>query len=117
MTSPPESAPQAGAATSADPRALLRSRAYRGLLVFAALLGVLVSVARWGSSSDPVAPAMGLRDLPDTLGFATSRAGAPCSRSPASIGPRPRGCPARRPRTIRRPEERTPTTPSSCRAY
>jgi len=35
------------AAVPADPGALIRSRSYRVLLVFAALIGVLVSFASW----------------------------------------------------------------------
>jgi len=35
------------AASPADPGALIRSKSYRVLLVFAALIGVLVSFASW----------------------------------------------------------------------
>jgi len=72
VASQPESTPQAGAAATADPRALLRSRGYRRLLVIAALLGVLVSIACWGflelihSLQQWV-----YMDLPSTLGFDT----------------------------------------------
>jgi H+/Cl- antiporter ClcA len=53
-----------------DPGALLRSRAYRGLLVVAALLGVVVSVASWGflELTHWLQGAVYV-DLPDALGF------------------------------------------------
>jgi H+/Cl- antiporter ClcA len=38
----------AGAAPAVDPGVLLRSRSYRALLVFAAVIGVMVSIAGWG---------------------------------------------------------------------
>jgi H+/Cl- antiporter ClcA len=38
----------AGAAPEADPGVLLRSRSYRALLVFAAVIGIVVSAVSWG---------------------------------------------------------------------
>ena len=76
MTSQPEGTPQpegtsqAGAAATADPRALLRSKGYRRLLVFAALLGVLVSIACWGFLElIHWLQQWVYVDLPNTLGF------------------------------------------------
>lgn len=63
--------PQTGAGPTTDPGALIRSRAYRRLLVFAGLLGVLVSVACWAFLEliHWLEEAVYV-DLPDTLGFA-----------------------------------------------
>ena len=38
----------AGAAPAVDPGVMLRSRSYRALLVFAAVIGIVVSIAGWG---------------------------------------------------------------------
>lgn len=63
--------PQAGNGPTPDPGALIRSRAYRRLLVFAGLLGVLVSLACWGFLEliHWLQEAVYV-DLPDALGFA-----------------------------------------------
>jgi H+/Cl- antiporter ClcA len=62
----------AGAAPVADPGALLRSRSYRALLVFAAVLGVVVSAACWGFLELlHLTQRWVYQDLPSGLGFST----------------------------------------------
>jgi H+/Cl- antiporter ClcA len=56
-----------------DPAALIRSRGYRGLLVMAALIGVLVSVASWAFlESVYLIQEWVYKDLPQGLGFAVA---------------------------------------------
>jgi H+/Cl- antiporter ClcA len=63
------------AAPPADPASLLRSRQYRVLLVLAALIGVLVSLASWGFLEGVHQVQVGIyRDLPGDLGFASEPA-------------------------------------------
>jgi H+/Cl- antiporter ClcA len=62
----------AGAAPVADPGALLRSRSYRALLVFAAVIGVVVSIAGWGFLELlHLIQQWVYDDLPGGLGFST----------------------------------------------
>ena len=59
-------------APSADPASLIRSRQYRVLLVLAAAIGVLVSLAAWGYLELVHAIQIGVYfDLPDDLGYDT----------------------------------------------
>jgi H+/Cl- antiporter ClcA len=61
------------AAPVVDPGALIRSRSYRALLVFAALLGVLVSIACWGFLElIHLIQQWVYQDLPSGLGFGTA---------------------------------------------
>jgi hypothetical protein len=63
----------AGAALGADPGALLQSRSYRGLLVFAAVIGVVVSIASWGFLELlHLIQEWVYEDLPSGLGFSTA---------------------------------------------
>ena len=56
-----------------DPGALIRSRAFRRLLVLSALIGVLVSLASWGFLELIHAIQQGVyEDLPSALGFDTA---------------------------------------------
>ena len=56
-----------------DPGALIRSKAFRRLLVFSALLGVVVSLASWGFLELIHALQQGVyEDLPSALGFDTA---------------------------------------------
>src|SRR5215471_11507330 len=60
------------AAPPADPGSLIRSRQYRVLLVFAAVIGVLVSLASWGFLELVFYIQHGIyKDLPRDLGFNT----------------------------------------------
>lgn len=62
----------AGATPVADPGALLRSRSYRALLVFAAVTGVVVSIAGWSFLELlHVIQEWVYEDLPSELGFST----------------------------------------------
>ena len=59
-------------ALSTDPGELIRSRRYRALLVFAALIGVVVSLASWAFLElVHVLQHWVFEDLPDELGFDT----------------------------------------------
>ena len=59
-----------GAAAALEPAALMRSRQYRGLLVVAAVIGVVVSVACWGYLELVHYLQQGVYvDLPDHLGL------------------------------------------------
>ena len=59
-------------APPSDPSAILRSRSFAALLVFAALIGVVVSLASWGYLELIHQCQIGLfNDLPDRLGFDT----------------------------------------------
>ena len=61
------------AAPQPDPGALIRSKAFRRLLVFSALLGVVVSLASWGFLELIHALQQGVyEDLPSALGFDTA---------------------------------------------
>jgi H+/Cl- antiporter ClcA len=56
-----------------DPNALIRSRPYRVLLVFAALIGLVVSTASWGFLELVHVIEVGVYDdLPDALGYETA---------------------------------------------
>ncbi|HEX4678350.1 MAG TPA: chloride channel protein [Gaiellaceae bacterium] len=56
-----------------DPGALIRSRSYRALLAFAAVVGVLVSLASWGFLELVHAVQVGVyTDLPGDLGYDTA---------------------------------------------
>jgi H+/Cl- antiporter ClcA len=60
------------AAPATDPASLLRSRQYRVLLVFAAVIGVLVSLASWAFLEGVHQIQVGIyRDLPGDVGYAT----------------------------------------------
>ncbi|HEY2435638.1 MAG TPA: chloride channel protein [Solirubrobacteraceae bacterium] len=60
------------AAAAPDPRSQIRTRQYRVLLVFAALVGVLVSVVSWGFLELVYYIQHGIyKDLPGDLGFST----------------------------------------------
>jgi H+/Cl- antiporter ClcA len=62
-------------AAAADPSSLLRSRQYRVLLVFAAVIGVIVSLASWGFLEAVHQIQVGVyRDLPGDVGYATEPA-------------------------------------------
>ncbi len=62
----------AAAAPPADPGSLIRSRQYRVLLVFAGLVGVLVSLASWGFLELVYYIQHGVyKDLPGDLGYNT----------------------------------------------
>ena len=62
----------AGATPVADPGALLRSRSYRALLVFAAVIGVVVSIAGWAFLELlHLVQEWVYEDLPSGLGFST----------------------------------------------
>jgi hypothetical protein len=55
-----------------DPGSQLRSRQYRVLLVFAAVIGVLVSLASWGFLELVYYIQHGVyKDLPSDLGYST----------------------------------------------
>jgi H+/Cl- antiporter ClcA len=59
-------------ALPADPSSLIRSRSYRVLLVFAAVVGVLVSLASWGFLELVYYIQHGVyKDLPSDLGYST----------------------------------------------
>ena len=59
-------------AASSDPGTLIRSRQYRVILVFAAVIGVVVSLAAWGFLEVVHAIQVGVyQDLPGDLGFDT----------------------------------------------
>jgi chloride channel protein, CIC family len=61
-----------GGAVAPDPEQLIRTRAYRRLLVFSALVGVVVSLACWAFLEVTHALQVGLYEhLPEALGFAT----------------------------------------------
>ena len=61
------------AAPQPDPGALIRTKAFRRLLVFSALLGVVVSLASWGFLELIHALQQGVyEDLPSALGFDTA---------------------------------------------
>jgi chloride channel protein, CIC family len=63
----------AAAVPVVDPGALIRSRSYRALLVFAALLGVVVSIACWGFLElIHLVQQWVYEDLPSGLGFGTA---------------------------------------------
>ncbi len=67
----PEAGP-GGAAPPPDPATLLRSRRYRVLLVFAAVVGVIVSIASWAFLELVHYLQVGVfEDVPDWLGFDT----------------------------------------------
>ena len=72
MTSdPPTTAPDPAAAVP-DPAAILRSRNFVGLLVFAAVIGVIVSFAGWVFLEGVHQIQLGVfSDLPDALGYST----------------------------------------------
>src|ERR1700747_8654 len=58
------------AGSPADPRSLIRSRQYSVLLVFAAVIGVLVSLASWGFLELVYYIQHGVyKDLPRELGY------------------------------------------------
>jgi chloride channel protein, CIC family len=60
------------AAPPVDPGSLIRSRQYRVLLVFAAVIGVVVSLASWGFLELVYYMQHGIyKDLPSDLGFST----------------------------------------------
>ena len=60
------------AAPPVDPGSLIRSRQYRVLLVFAAMIGVLVSLASWGFLELVYYIQHGVyKDLPSDLGYST----------------------------------------------
>ena len=62
----------APAAPPTDPRELIRTRQYRVLLVFAAIVGVLVSLASWGFLELVYYLQHGVyKDLPRELGYST----------------------------------------------
>ena len=61
-----------GAAPPLDPGSLIRSRQYRVLLVFAAVIGVLVSLASWGFLELVYYIQHGVyKDLPSDLGYSS----------------------------------------------
>lgn len=62
-----------GAEAALDPGALIQSREYRRLLVFAGLLGIVVSAACWAFlESIHAIQQLAFDDLPDALGFASA---------------------------------------------
>ena len=68
---PPAAAPDPAAAVP-DPAAILRSRNFVGLLVFAAVIGVIVSFAGWLFLEGVHQIQLGVfSDLPDALGYST----------------------------------------------
>jgi hypothetical protein len=71
MTDPtPPSDVPAPAPAPLDPEAMLRSRGFVVLLVFAAVIGVFVSLASWGFLELVHQVQLGLySDLPDALGY------------------------------------------------
>jgi len=73
MTDPTPSSDGPGAAPAPlDPEAMLRSRGFVVLLVFAAVVGLVVSLASWGFLELVHQVQLGLySDLPDALGYST----------------------------------------------
>ncbi len=72
MTSDPTAAAPDPAAAVPDPAAILRSRNFVGLLVFAAVIGIIVSFAGWLFLEGVHQIQLGVfSDLPDALGYST----------------------------------------------
>ena len=72
MTAEPAGAPPDPGAAVPDPAAILRSRHFIGLLVFAAVIGIIVSFAGWLFLEAVHQIQLGVfSDLPDALGFST----------------------------------------------
>jgi H+/Cl- antiporter ClcA len=64
--------PAAGPTAAPDPEAMLRSRNFVVLLVFAAVIGIIVSLASWGFLELVHQVQLGVfSDLPDALGYDT----------------------------------------------
>ena len=72
MTADPPAAAPDPAAAAPDPAAILRSRNFVGMLVFAAVIGIIVSFAGWLFLEGVHQIQLGVfSDLPDALGYST----------------------------------------------